>query len=155
MLQKFKKEAGFTLIEMLVVIGIVIVVAFIVVPISVVQLQGNKLESETKKLKSSMHNQQQYAYSAREDSAYGIVFNSGNYVLYQGDSYATATVTETIDLTNEVDIVQINFADSSSEVNFAKNEFRPSTTGNIVISDGINSYTININSQGLIETTKN
>ena len=148
-------ESGFTLIEMLVVIAILMIVAYIAVPISINQIQTNKLETEAKKLKSSMQTQQQYAYSANENSAYGIKYNTNSYVLYSGNTYATAVLTDTTTFPSGITISQTSLANSSTELNFSKNSFRPDTTGSITLVDGVNSYSVTVNSEGLIEIVKN
>jgi type II secretory pathway pseudopilin PulG len=148
-----KSIRAFTLIELLVVLGILMASSFILIPIAVEQIQGNKTFSELKILYSNISSQQQNSFSGLNNTSYGIALFSDRYELFIGETLATASSTEEILLKNNVQITSINLT-SGNEISFPKGSVKPMAVGEITLSDGIENYQLSINKEGLIEYAK-
>ncbi len=141
---------GFTLLEILVVMGIFVTIAAIAFPTTIGQLQKVKVEDVANNMSSLTFAQQQNALSGLNNKNYGIAFQTNRFILFTGNSLASAESTENIDLPNGMTISQINLSASATEITFTKGSFRPSQYGNINITDGSKVFTVLINKEGLI-----
>mgnify|MGYP002075693369 CR=1 FL=1 len=144
---------GFTLIELLVVLGILLASSFILIPIAINQIQGSQTFSEIKILYSNIFTQQQNSFSGLKNSSYGIAFFTNKYELYTGESLATSTFREEYYFKNNIAITGINLT-SGTEITFPKGSVKPNEYGQINLSDGLETYQISINKEGLIEYAK-
>jgi type II secretory pathway pseudopilin PulG len=145
---------AYTLIEVLLVVGIFTAMALITMPYSINLLQSGRGEDNTKNMVSNMFKQQQDAFSGQSNSAYGISFYSDHYVLYQGASLAGATDTLSINFDRSVTISNISLTGGAIEVNFSKNSLKPSKSGSVTVSDSVNTYLVTINAEGLLSYNK-
>lgn len=149
-----KSFKAFSLLEVVVMLGIFIAMILILFPIAINQLQGNKIDLEVRSLKSAMSNQAEYAFANKDNKNYGVAFFNDHYIVYSGNTLATADTTDRYDFSEDINISEINFNNLGSEINFAKGTFRPNTTGSFHINSDGSGYQININSEGLITYTK-
>jgi len=148
------KYLAFSLLEVVVVIGIFSAITMFLFPLALNQLQGNRIDAEVKAIKSAISNQAENAFANKNNVNYGIAFFPSHYILYSGETLATAESTDQYDFSPEMSISNINFTNLGSEINFTKGSFRPNTVGSFEIgSDGI-TYLITINSEGLILFSK-
>lgn len=148
--KRTKTMSAFTLMEIIVVIGLFVVIVGIVFPMSLRQISQNELSSTTQVLTSDIFTQQQKAHAGENDQSYGINFSGGSYEIYTGDSYVGATEKETMDIPSEFSITSISFSDSNNDLNFSKGEFFPDAAGFVRISDSTDTYDVVINSEGAI-----
>lgn len=108
-----KKEKGFTLLELLVTIVIILILSGIVVPRLDTGFKNQRLDSDAKKLASNLTLAQNYAIGQRGGHRYyGISFYNGYYRIIPYDD----------------EIVPLNAVAAPSSVN---------ANGDIVFSDGI------------------
>lgn len=142
---------GFSLVEVVLILGLFGIIAVIFIPFSIRQLTFSKLESSSKQMSSSIYLFQQYGASRKNDSSHGVAFNYGSYTLFEGDSLSTASYTEIYDLPSGTNINSINLTNSANEIVFEKGEFKPDEYGYVRVSDGSDSYRIVINKEGLID----
>lgn len=145
------RKKGFTLIELLVTLAIFSVVVAVVAPFSVLQLRRSRVKTESQALVSSMRLTQQRGISGQNASKFGIKFNNSDYILYEGDNYASASQRETFSLNNNVSISNITLTGGVSEINFSSDDIRPNATGTLIMTDGSSSFRIIINAEGLID----
>ena len=146
-----KSEKGFTLIEILLVLGIILAVGFVVVVISVSKVQSSQTESLLTDTASIMFLYQQNAYSGKNGKSYGIHFESDSYSLFIGDSYAAAESSDTVALPGDTTISTISLTGGGNDIVFASGSFKPSTDGFVRFSNGMGTYVLQINAQGLID----
>ncbi len=149
-----KKLRGFTLLEMLVVMGIIGSVSLVAMPITINQIKQTNLQQTVRDMNSAIFLYQQNAYASKNSKSYGVYFESDKYTLYIGESFATAEVTEPTILQSDVSISQINLTGGGNEIKFTAGGFRPTASGTIVLSDAFNSFALDINSEGLISNYK-
>lgn len=141
---------GFTLLEIIVVLGIFLALSVLAFPTTIAQVQKGKMESATSDMSSLIFVQQQDAFSGLNNKNYGVAFAEDSYTLYIGNSLATAESTEVIDLPNGLTINQITLSNAATEINFTKGSLKPSDFGSITITNGIQTFTWSINREGLI-----
>lgn len=149
-----KKLCAYTLLEILVIIGVTTGLAMIFLPVGIEQIQINKIENVVKDVQSLIYSQSQSAYTYKANKSYGIAFYSNHYIVYSGDSLSQADSQTRYDLSSEIKINNLNFNDSGVELRFAKGTFRPHTFGSFEVSTSYSSYQITINTEGLVLVNK-
>lgn len=141
------KGGGFTLLELLLVIGVAIFIAAFTIPIGFRFFQTQTLDETTDNILGTLRRAQNQAIFQKNDSAFGVKFLPGSYVLFQGNSYAERNQSEdeSFTLAGGITISGIN------EVVFAKLTGRPNTSGTLTIMFSDDSRRLNINAQGKVE----
>lgn len=138
---------GFTLLEILLVISIIVVLAVLIFPLSLNFYKNQQLESHSQQILQVLRRAQLKAMAIEEDSSFGVHFDNDEkkYTLFKGNSYSPA------DLNNEeFDFPGIITISGPSEVVFSKLEGMPSFIGDIILSSNGLTRTININPIGRI-----
>ena len=149
-----KSLSAYSLLEIIIIIGVFTGLSLIYLPIGIEQLQSNKVDNIVRNIQSTIYNQSQSAFSYRDNKSYGIAFYTNRYIIYTGTSLAQAESQSQIDLTNEITITNIDLLDTGNDINFASGSFRPSTSGKIQVTAGNTTYQISINTEGLLLITK-
>lgn len=143
---------AFTVIEVLIAIGIIAVLAAISVPTANVFLSRTELNSEALKITDSLRRARSQAMSGREDSAWGVHFTSSNYTVFRGSSYnPSEAFNETFTLPGILTLSAITINGGGSDIIFNRVTGSTSTFGTTTIqSDSSDSRTIVVNSEGTI-----
>jgi len=143
-------QRGFTLIEMLLTVGILAALASLSLPIYSSFASRNDLDLDTQTLASMIRRAETYSRTMNGDSNWGVKVQAGSAVLFKGASYATrdSTVDETDTITNTVTV-----GGSISEVVFTKLTGAPSTTGTITLTHTATNdvRTITLNAKGMVD----
>lgn len=147
-------KKAFTLLEIVIVLGLFSIVSLLVFPISISQSQSSKIDYEVSNFASLLKLQQQKAYAMQNNASYGIYMYSDKYVTYQGSSFASATDKVIINFPNEVKIDQFNLNTGGTEINFTAGSFRPNAYGNVRFTTSGIIFIFDINSEGLIRYYK-
>ncbi len=147
------KKKGYTLLELLVVLGIIGFISLLVLPGSITNVYNQSIESQTSDLASQLYVYQQNAYAGLSDKSYGIKFDSSSYSIFIGPSYSSAEQIEVIPL-NKVSIQNINLNSGGNEIVFNQGSLKPNATGDMNLSDGSVIYRLSINKEGFIEYYK-
>jgi type II secretory pathway pseudopilin PulG len=145
---------AYTLFEIIIVLGIVSVLAMLLMPVGLKQLQGNKLDKDTYNMFSYIYTQQQNSYSRLENKTYGISFESDKFIIYSGVNLASADWSEENILNSGNRISQINLTGGVHEIHFQSGSFRPNVSGTIQIKDEEQTLQLEINPEGLISIKK-
>lgn len=137
---------GFTLLEILLVIGIISILLVFIVPVSLDFYKSQQLEIQTQSLVQTLRRAQSKAMAIELDSSFGVFISNQNYILFKGNSYLTrdAQYDETFDLPEIIE------PSGLSEVVFLKFEGKPNVTGNVILTSNSDTRTININEIGRI-----
>ena len=146
-----KKLYGFSLFEIIITMGILMLLSLIVFPVATQKAQQSKLESYVSKLSTDIYYQQQRA--KMKDMNAGIKFESNKYTLFDGASSPTSTETDIKTLPSNIYIYSITF-DANNELFFPQGNFKPYVSGRVIVSDGTFSFEVRINPEGLIEYEK-
>ncbi len=122
-----KRCSGFSLVEMMIVIALIVMLAAAALPITLDFLFRFTVIGETKILESNLKSAQAKAISGKNDSSFGVKFfpidvcpEEDCYVIFQGDSYDAREMgeDEVFYLPKEADIELIG---EYSEIVFEKN----------------------------------
>ncbi|MFC1701097.1 Tfp pilus assembly protein FimT/FimU [Patescibacteria group bacterium] len=144
---------GFTFIELLIVIAIMLVIAVAASPIYGNLMASSQLNENTSQIIQIVRTAREQSSAWLNDSAHGVYFNitEKKYILYQGDSYASRNTN--YDRETSLDSsLSLSTTLSNNEINFSKGLGMPNNTGNITLShDASNSRIITINSFGMTE----
>jgi len=149
-----RKYKAFSLLEVILIMGVFLVMTLIFLPVGINELQGNKIDNVVKEVRSLIYTQSQSAYTFKNNKDYGIAFFQDHYIVYTGSSLALAESQTRYDLSKEIKINEINFNNLGTELVFTKGSFRPSTYGSFKIINGGVGYQVTINSEGLLLIAK-
>ena len=143
---------GFTLIEIILVISLVLIVSAATIPSYSKFINGRKLQSEQNKLVENIRYARELAESGKRNSNFGVYFQADRYVLYQGDSYGNrdSSQDQIFELSKNIELSNLN------EVNFEKARGTPSATGTLRVTNTANEKfkDIKVNKEGLIYVTR-
>ena len=145
---------GYTLIEVLVVIGLLLVITAVIMPLGVSILNRQDAKNSSENIKSLIFYYQQRAYSGDGDSDYIVKFNSSNVQFYKGSDTSTGVLDQTITLKSGVYIPSTNLTGGTNEILFTKNNLLPSSSGTITFTNEGISYLLSINQEGFMEIYK-
>jgi prepilin-type N-terminal cleavage/methylation domain-containing protein len=142
-----RREHGFTLIEMLLSVGIIALLAGMSLPLYQSFDTRNELDISTQSLASALRRAQVYARGANDDSQWGVHIQSGTITLFKGAVWASRDVAY-----DEVTSVSPSTAVSGlGEVLFAKLSGAPNTTGSVTLTNVNDEIrTVTINAKGMV-----
>ena len=144
-----RAKAGFTVLELILVIAIFAIAVASVLPFLAKFQQTQTLSTVHENIVQSLRRAQHRAVIGERDSAWGVRFLSGSYVLYAGNSYAGRTTG--LDERHTVAAVY-SFA-GRTEITFRKLGGSAMTGGTLTINGGAGGVkTIQVNSVGKIST---
>lgn len=138
---------GFTLVELLLVVSLMLIMSAFVFPLGFSFYQTQKLDETGSGIISALRRAQMFAVLGTHDDAFGVTFTEDAYVVFEGPSYLTRTVSqdEVFPLSTLVEIVGLQ------EVVFAPLSGEPDSSGSITVSSGLHTHTIQIHSNGMVE----
>lgn len=158
-MHKINDNHGFTLIEILVVMGMIAVIASLGLFMSMGSFQGSSFRNERSNVISALYKARSQAINnvcvgatCTSGISHGVHFETGKFTIFQGISWSDIShdsgldeiieINPTIQITGLVDVI---FAKLSGDV---------SAPGNLIMKDtGTNTSTISINSEGQITWT--
>ena len=138
--------AGFTLVEILLVIGMLAFLVTIITPITLDFYKSQQLDTHTRQIIQMLRRAQLSAMSVEEDCSFGVYLTNDNYTLFRGSSYMTRETQydEVFDLPPIINISGL------SEAVFSKLDGLSSATGQIILTNNIKTNTIDINEMGRV-----
>jgi len=142
-----KKLKGFSLFEIVLTIGILLIISTFVFPITIQKVQETKLETYVKQLITDIYYQQQQSFY--KNSSHGLSISPNGYTIFDGESLSTSTESSYKDYPPRIQLFSVTFPDN--EFYFPNGDFRPSSSGEVTFTDGLNYFTVNINKEGLID----
>lgn len=139
-------KSGFSLLEILLVVAMITILAGIFAPVFGTLFYRNNLDIAAEKIKTDLFRAQTLAESAKDDSNWGVYVSPGLSTIFSGPNYAGRNIAndESTQLSGD-----ITFS-GPSEIVFKKSDIKPLASGAIIIRQGAENKTININSYGLI-----
>lgn len=143
---------GFTLIELIIVLGILVVVSALAIPFTQTFRVSSDLNTHTNTILQTLQRAQQLAITGQNSSAWGVYFDDNNkkFVMFKGIDYATRD-TEYDQESDYADIFIVN-TDFGGEIYFALFSGTPSVSGTTTITSVNNDIQyITIKNFGLIE----
>jgi Tfp pilus assembly protein FimT len=154
---KTKNGAGFTLVEVLTIVGILIVLIVISVPALRFFQKESDLNNSTEEILNTLRLAQNKTIASEGASQYGVHFETGKYVLFKGTTYdPLATDNDVHSLPQSLEIYEINLAGGGSEIVFERVTGTTSQFGNVSLrlkSDFTKTKTIYIENSGQVGLT--
>ena len=138
---------GFTLLEVLLAGALIAALTALVSPWTIAWYRLYQLHEASATLEQTLRRAQANARYQWHDTSFGIAFQTNQYVLFEGDSYASRTQSQDY-VTALPGAVTVS---GLSEVVFASNLGTPNATGTITLSIDTRIRQILVHSTGLIE----
>lgn len=153
---------GFTLIEGLVVIAILLISVLILAPILSDSVVKKDVQSASDQGVDALREAQSNVMTGKNNLAYGVHFEATKLVVFQGHTYSSGASTNvTTSLSGRLSITSVTLTGGACtvatgvgncEVHFAVRRGIPTETGTIVFSDGGTiTKTVTINAAGMID----
>jgi prepilin-type N-terminal cleavage/methylation domain-containing protein len=139
-------RSGFTLIEMLLSISIIGIIAGLSTPLYHSFATRNDLSVVAEETTRALRRANNYSRGAREDSTWGVNFESSTITLYKGNDFASRD--KSFDEAIPVPInINLNY---SGKIVFAKVTGLPSSSESISLVGQDGKTTIRINEEGMV-----
>lgn len=142
------KKRGFTLLEMLLSVSIIVIITSITVPVYFSLKIDNDLNIAQNIIVTGLRRAQILARASKNDSDWGVHMQTNSITIFNGTSYAARVTTfdEDFDTPNTVTFSNL------SEIVFSKFTGLPTTTGQIDLTANNNATAqVAINAQGEID----
>lgn len=142
-----KKDAGFTLLEILLSIAVITLIAGLGIPVYLSFQTRNDLDIATTEIAQSIRRAQALSQAVDGDTSWGINIQNGSITIFKGTSYAARDTAF-----DEIFEISTNITPSGvSEVVFTKFTGLPQTTGTSTLTSNMNeTRNITINAKGTI-----
>lgn len=124
------RTQGFTLIEILIVISMILFLFGLSLPVYQSMMFGSEVENANKILVSTLRRAQTQSTAGLDDSKWGVYVTSTHVILFKGDTYATRDTTADTSYTFPAALA----VSGPTEIVFTKRYGTPSTTGTIILS---------------------
>jgi type II secretory pathway pseudopilin PulG len=138
-------KKGFTLVELLLIIALFLIIGVSTSVFYTRFLMQNAVATTSDQLRSALHKAQWYTMMGKNGGNWGVHTDTGQIVLFHGDSYENRTVSldETLSLYSPVNII------ASSDIIFTKRTGSLDNETSFVVSGGNETESIIINRQGI------
>jgi prepilin-type N-terminal cleavage/methylation domain-containing protein len=143
---------GFTLVEILVVVGIMTVIILVVLSPFRSYSTLEKLQTDTLQVKSILDRARESTVSGKNGSRYGVHFETNRAVLFEGNSYDSSDTNNRVtDLNSAVTISNITLSSGGSDVVFQRLTGESTVSGSVVLTlvGTTTSRTISIQATGI------
>lgn len=136
---------GYTLVELLLTVALITILATISAGFYARFINQNGQANTVDRIVGSLRKAQTYAMSGKNNSSFGVSFNSSKIYLYQGPSFAArnAAFDETFDVPGSVAVTGL------TEINFTKITGAPNTAGAVFVTSNNDTKTLTVNSLGV------
>jgi type II secretory pathway pseudopilin PulG len=149
-----RRNKAFTILELVTVMAIFMALSLVALPILIRQIQSTNAEFYTYQISSNIFYYQQNAFANKDNTSYGFKFEGDSYTLFTGPNSSSGTVISEIELPNNIKISEVEFENGFDEIVFSSNKLYPNTNGTFSVSDGEESFVLEINSEGYIGYTR-
>lgn len=140
------KRSAFTLIELLLVMGIVVILSALASGNLTRIISQGYFTNTVERLVRTLRTAQNYSFSGKEDSSWGVHYEQGKIVLFKGTSYASRDAA--FDAETPIPIsVEIS---GWSDIYFDKLRGLPSATPSILVESFGRAGVISVGSEGVI-----
>ena len=142
-----KLQAGFTTVEMLLVVGIMMILTAIGAPLYMNLSNTNQLDSATNLLVQDLYQAQTHSRNQSQDSAWGVAVNGQVITLFAGTSYAARNTAYDVNYTVPMAI----HLSGSTQVVYSKLYGLPTSVGSFGLTGGGKTSAVSVNSKGTVE----
>ncbi|PIS05349.1 MAG: hypothetical protein COT81_01705 [Candidatus Buchananbacteria bacterium CG10_big_fil_rev_8_21_14_0_10_42_9] len=128
----FENKIGFTLVELLIVLGILSVVAVLAVPFYQSTVVNSDFDIAADNIKKTLRRAETNAATGFQDDSWGVFFMGNSFTLYKGESFAARDTD--FDEAVGVNAIFVLSNDFNDEINFEKYTGTPSANGTVTIT---------------------
>lgn len=148
-----QKTAGFTLLEIITAVAILLLLAAMTLFIFGDLRNYEALSRDTTGIISNLERARSLTLSGKNESRYGVHFDDPAVYLFEGTDYTESGEIQEITLHGNVEIAEINIANSSSTVVFDRLKGSTENDGTVTLknTDTEATSTVIINKTGIIE----
>lgn len=139
--------AGFTIVELMIVIGILVVIAATASPLFGNLNNNSQLDAARDILVQDLYQAQTFSRNRSRDTSWGVAVNGQVITLFSGTSYAARDTASDIVYTVPSAIT----LSGSSQIVYSKLYGLPTTTGSFGFTTKGKTATVTINSKGMVE----
>ncbi len=148
-MNNFKR--GFTLIEIMVVLGIMVLIIAVVLPAFSKMRDNQLLKSTTADVFSSLNKAKSQTLSSVSSSEYGVHFESDKIVIFKGTTYSSSDPNnEIVLITSPASISSISLTGGAVDLYFNRLTGAPNKTGSITVAVSSLSKAVTISGTGAI-----
>lgn len=141
-----KSKSGFTLIEILISLGIFAILFAIGLPLSLDSYRNYILNSETSNLVTLIRRAESLALSNVHNSSHGIYIEEDRIILFEGESYAARNTA----FDEEFERAEVVSISGPTEIVFSALESKPNAAVSFVLSNLLNVHRVDVNEHGAI-----
>ncbi len=142
---------GFTLVELLIVIGIIVILAAATIPIYGNLQISSQLNDNNLLIIQALRSAKERSVVGYNNSSHGVKFFSNQFVLYQGSSYA-ARNSSYDSVTELAPVLFLSTTLNNDEINFSKGLGVPDNVGTTTLAHSSGGErTVSVNSLGKVE----
>jgi len=147
-MKKHKKNKGFTLLEILLTIAVLLIIVAISVPVSITFQLKNDLNIAEISIAQSLRRAQLLAQSSDADTDWGVKIETGSITIFKGSNFASRDINF-----DEVFDFSLSITPSGfTEIVFSKFYGAPQSIGTTTLSSSINeTREIFINEKGIVD----
>jgi prepilin-type N-terminal cleavage/methylation domain-containing protein len=147
------RSRGFTILEVMVVVALMAILVVIVAPSFSRGTIKNVIVSASTKAADILVEARSSAMSGRDNSRYGVHFQSTQVTLFEGASYSAVDTNNLVyALPGAVTASTISISGGGADIIFASHKGIPVQTGTITFTDtGGNSASVVVNAAGMID----
>lgn len=155
MINKNKKNLGYSILEILIVLGVMAIISGIIFTMFVSFRKNQALSLDVQTITSVLRQARNQTIASKNSSSYGVHFATSTITLFTGDSYVQNNASNQVYSINSVDaIVTISLYGGGSDVVFRRLTGETSQSGSVTVSSVSTSQTktVTIYGTGLVES---
>ena len=141
------KHTGFTLIELILSVGVLSILLMIMVPLTQRYITRNNIDVSANVVVQDLYRAQHLARSGENNGNWGVRVQSGVVTVFQGDSYASRNQSKDETYSFATSIV----VTGQNEYVFNKFTGKPSSAGSTTLTTNSDTKVISVSSDGVIE----
>ncbi|MEO5627330.1 MAG: prepilin-type N-terminal cleavage/methylation domain-containing protein [Candidatus Saccharimonadales bacterium] len=138
---------GFTIIEIILVIGIITIMTAVAAPFYLSLSNSNELDAATNLLAQDLYQAQTYSRNQAQDAQWGVSVNGQVITLFSGSSYAARNPANDVVYT----VPKAVKLSGSSQVVYSKLYGLPQATGSFSLVGGGKTSNVVVNNKGMVE----
>lgn len=139
-------NSGFTIIELLMVVVIMLTVGAVMVPVAVDFQQRNDLDVSQTTFAQGVRRAQQLSMSGEGDSQWGVIAVSGKITVFKGNTHSSRDINFDEDYVISTTIT----LSGQLEYDFAKITGFPTQTGTATLVNGNYQKQVGVNAKGIV-----
>ena len=147
MVPKPQNQPGFTLLEMILVMGIITIIMAVSVPLYASLSNRNQLQVSASLLAQDLYQAQINSRAQQADSTWGVAINGQTITLFAGNSYASRDTSQDVDYT----VPSAIKLSGDSQIVYSRLYGLPTNTASFSLSGAGQTMPVAVNSKGMVE----